>query len=89
LVSIKYKKGDLMHATPRSRLSVETEFYDAHKSEWLRDHRDKFVVIKGEHSLGFFGDFQAAYLAGVENLGIDSDFLVKRVVAQEPVFVVF
>lgn len=78
-----------MNAVPPTRLSVETQAYEAHKAEWLQNHCDQFVVIKGEILLGFFGDFQDAYRAGVEKFGIDTDFLVKRVVPQEPVFVVF
>jgi len=74
---------------PPTRLTVELELYQAHKSEWLRDHRDEFVVVKGNTVLGFFRDFHQAYTVGVEKYGTDRDFLVKRVVAQEPVFVVF
>jgi hypothetical protein len=78
-----------MSTAPPTRLTVELELYEAHKSEWLRSHRDQFVVVKGNIPLGFFVDFQGAYRAGVEEYGIDSDFLVKRVVPQEPVFFVF
>lgn len=76
-------------ATASVRLSVELDLYDTHKAEWLNNHRGEFVVIKGKSPLGFFAEFQAAYRAGVEKYGMDADFLVKRVVAQEPVFSVF
>ena len=76
-------------ATDSVRLSVELDLYDTHKAEWLNNHRGEFVVIKGKSPLGFFAEFQAAYRAGVEKYGVDTDFLVKRVVAQEPVFSVF
>jgi len=78
-----------MAAAPPTRLTAELELYEAHKSEWLRTHRDEFVVVKGNDTLGFFADFHQAYRAGVEKYGVDADFLVKRVVPQEPVFVVF
>lgn len=78
-----------MSTAPPTRLSAELEFYEAHKSEWLKSNRDEFVVVKGEELLGFFTDFHNAYCAGVEKYGIDKDFLVKRVVPQEPIFVVF
>ena len=78
-----------MATAPPTRLIVELELYESHKTEWLRQHRDQFVVIKGEKVLGFFPDFHQAYIAGVEKHGVGADFLVKRVVAQEPVFVVF
>jgi hypothetical protein len=78
-----------MSTAPPTRLSAELEFYESHKSEWLKSNRDQFVVVKNEDLLGFFEDFHSAYCAGVEKFGIDTDFLVKRVVPQEPVFVVF
>lgn len=71
------------------RLSVETEIYETHKAEWLNSYRGHFVVIKSQEVLGFFPEFREAYYAGVEKYGISTDFLVKRVVPQEPVFVVF
>ncbi len=78
-----------MATAPPARLSVETAFYENHKLEWLQKHRGEFVVIKSTAPLGFFPDFHKAYRAGVEKYGVDADFLVKRIVAQEPVFVVF
>lgn len=78
-----------MSTAPPARLSVETQLYEAQKSKWLRTHRDKFVVIKGQGLLGFFDNFHQAYAAGVAEYGMDTDFLVKRVVPQEPVFLVF
>ncbi|HEY4677597.1 MAG TPA: hypothetical protein VIJ01_10565 [Candidatus Angelobacter sp.] len=71
------------------RLSVEIQLYEAQKSEWLRTHRDQFVVIKDQSLLGFFDNFHQAYTAGVAEYGMNIDFLVKRVVPQEPVFLVF
>src|SRR5206468_9036377 len=59
---------------------------EAQKSEWLRTHRDQFVVIKDQSLLGFFDNFHQAYTAGVAEYGMNIDFLVKRVVPQEPVF---
>lgn len=78
-----------MSTAPPTRLSAETELYEAHKREWLQSHRGKFVVIKDTALLGFFTDFHDAYSAGVAKYGMETDFLVKRVVPQEPVFVVF
>jgi hypothetical protein len=45
--------------------------------------------VKGNTLLGFFSEFHEAYRVGVENYGMNTDFLVKRVVPQEPIFVVF
>lgn len=78
-----------MSTAPPTRLRVETELYETNKSKWLKNNRDQFVVIKGKDVLGFFAEFHEAYTAGVEKYGTETDFLVKRVVPQEPVFVVF
>ena len=78
-----------MSTVPPTRLTAELELYETNKSEWLREHRDEFVVVKGNEPLGFYANFHEAYSAGVAEYGIDADFLVKRVVPQEPVFVVF
>jgi hypothetical protein len=78
-----------MSTTPPTRLDAETQLYETHKHEWLQNHPGKFVVIRGNVPLGFFTEFHDAYRAGVERYGIDTDFLVKRIVAQEPVFLVF
>lgn len=78
-----------MATPPATRLAVEIEFYERHKSEWLKKCRDQFVVVKGEELLGFFIEFRDAYLAGVEKYGANTDFLVKPVVEQEQVISVF
>ncbi len=72
-----------------TRLRVETEFYETRKADWLKSHHGEFVVVKGNDLLGFFSEFHDAYHAGVEKYGATTDFLVKRVVPLEPVFVVF
>ncbi len=72
-----------------AQLARELEVYEALKPQWLPRHKGEFVVIRGAEPLGFFPDFQTAYRAGVEEYGINTDFLVKRVAVQEPVFVVF
>ena len=78
-----------MSAAPPIRLNVESALYEAHKAEWLKSHSEEFVVIKESQILGFFSNFHTAYSAGVEKFGMGVDFLVKRVVPQEPVFLVF
>lgn len=78
-----------MRQNSAGRLKVEMELYEAHKAEWLENHRNEFVVVKGKEILGFFASFYEAYSAGAAKYGTATDFLVKRVVAQEPIFEVF
>jgi hypothetical protein len=72
-----------------TRLGVEADVYEANKSKWLESHRDEFVVVKGKEVFGFYTTFHEAYSAGAARYGTDVDFLVKRVVPQEPLFEVF
>lgn len=78
-----------MAVAPPTRLSAEIGLYETLKDEWLKSHRDEFVVVKSNEVLGFFTNFHDAYYAGVEKYGINTDFLVKRITPQEPVFLVF
>lgn len=71
------------------RLSVELEFYAVHKQEWLRTHRGKHVVVQGTKLLGFFGSWEEAFRSGVQAFGVQRDFLVKQVLAQEPVYAIY
>jgi len=72
-----------------TRLGAELNLFDGHKAEWLEQHRGSYVVIKGENVLNFYSTFEDAYRAGAERWGTDTDFLVKQIVEQEPVFFVF
>lgn len=78
-----------MATSDETRLAKELEYYALHKDEWLRAHREQYVVVKDGTVLDFFPTFQAAYQAGAGTWGINTDFLVKQIVEQEPVFFVF
>lgn len=77
-----------MPDAPRDPLHLELRFYAAHKAEWLNDHCEEFVVVKGSTLLGFFASFRDAYYAGAQRFGY-VDFLVKQVLPQEQVFAIF
>jgi hypothetical protein len=78
-----------MAASEIPRLGKEQETFASHKAEWLDTQAGRYVVIKDTEVLGFFDSFQAAYTAGAIQFGIDNDFLVKRIVHNEPVFCLF
>ena len=73
----------------QSRLATELEVYAAHKNEWLQEHSGEYVVVKGSTVLGFYAAWEQALRAGVEAFGVREDFLVRQVLAREPVFFVF
>ena len=71
------------------RLATELECYAAHKEEFLENHSGEYVVVKGTCVLGFFQSWEVAFRTGVQAFGVREDFLVKRVLAREPVYFVF
>lgn len=73
----------------QSALMHELDYYARHKGEWLRQKSGKYVVIKQGNVLGFFASFEKAYRAGATSYGIDTSFLVKQIVENEPVFFLF
>ena len=76
-----------MARSGQKRLAEELDFYTQHKDEWLRAYRGQhYVVIKGNTVLDFFPTFEAAYYAGADAWGDNTDFLVKQIVEHEPVF---
>jgi hypothetical protein len=71
------------------RLVAELAFYDESRAEWLKTHSGQYVVAQGENLLGFYVSFEEAFRAGVAAFGIQRDFLVKQVLAHEPIYFVF
>jgi len=70
-------------------LAEELSLYDSKKPEWLESHDGQYVVIGHKTVAGFFPTFEKAFEAGLAKFGIGTDFLVKQVVEQEPVFVIY
>jgi hypothetical protein len=70
----------------QDRLATEIKFYAAHKEEFLRAHSGEYVVIHGTTILGFFRSWEHAFRAGVGAFGIETDFLVRQVLAREPIY---
>lgn len=73
----------------QARLAMELEYFGQHKTEWLAHRTGQYAVVKETGLLGFFPSFEAAYRAGAERYGTDTDFLVKQILEYEPVFLVF
>ncbi len=71
------------------RLATELDFYAAHKPAWLGENSGKYVVVQDRNLLGFYDSFEIAFKAGVVAFGVQRDFLVKQVLAVEPVYFIF
>lgn len=70
-------------------LSSELAFYEAHKAAWLESHAGQFVLVCRDREGGFFPSYEAAFEAGLETFGLGREFLIKQVVENEPVFVIY
>jgi|HubBroStandDraft_5_1064220.scaffolds.fasta_scaffold62624_2 hypothetical protein len=73
----------------KASLSEELSWYESNKRAWLESHSDKFVLIGGKTTVGFFDSYEKAFEAGLGAFGIGTDFLIKQVVEHEPVFVIY
>lgn len=70
-------------------LSAELKIFQQHKPDWIVSNPGQFVVIVGESVEGFFPDYEAAFNAGLDKVGITGKFLVKQVWAEEPVYLIY
>jgi len=66
-------------------LEKELERYTKMKPELLKNHKDKFVLIRGEEFIGAYDSAENAYTEGVKRFGREP-FLVKKVTEQEEVY---
>ena len=73
----------------KGSLAEELSWYESNKAEWVKSHQGAFVLIRDRNVAGFFPNYESAFEAGLKNFGIGTDFLIKQVVEQEPVFVIY
>ncbi|PYJ84120.1 MAG: hypothetical protein DME22_13955 [Verrucomicrobia bacterium] len=66
-------------------LEQELKYFEEIKAELLKNHKDKFALIKGDKFLGAFDTPDNAYREGVKQFGKEI-FLIKRISEQEEVY---
>lgn len=69
-------------------LETESQVFEQHRREWLQTHAGDFVVIAKSTIAGFYPDYETAFKAGLKKFGIQGNFLVKQVWAEEPVYLI-
>jgi hypothetical protein len=67
----------------------ELRVFEAKKESWLREHASHFVVIRGNTVAGFYPTYAQAYEAALRKFGFEQLFLIKQVMVEEQVFVVY
>ena len=75
--------------TAENTLQEELGVFELNKPEWLGSHRGEFVAITGASVVGFFPDFESAFKAGFQVVGLGKNFLVKQIWAEEPVYLIY
>jgi hypothetical protein len=70
-------------------LQEELAAFELNKPDWLCSHCGEFVVILRTNVIGFYPDFESAFKAGHNVIGLGKNFLVKQVLAVDPVYVIF
>lgn len=73
----------------KESLAEELSLYESKKAEWLKSHSGQFVLISNDTQAGFYPSYEKAFEVGLEKFGIKTEFLIKQVVEQEPVFVIY
>jgi len=70
-------------------LAKETEVFQNHCKEWLRDHAGEYVTIRDEEVAGFFDSYGDAFTAGLRHFGSGRSFLIRQIWQTEPVYFVY
>lgn len=70
-------------------LQRELRVFEQHKRDWLRSNPGEFVVIAGTKIAGFYPDYESAFNAGLQAVGLGNSFLVKQVWAEEPAYLIY
>ena len=65
-------------------LKEELEFFEAHRAEWLAQHKGRFALVKGQQLIGTFDTAENAYVDGVPRFG-NTPFLIKQILEREPI----
>jgi hypothetical protein len=73
----------------KAPLAEELSIYESNKSEWLKSHSGQFVLISDKTQAGFYSSYEEAFEVGLKKFGIKAEFLIKQVLDQEPVFVIY
>ena len=60
-------------------ISEEQAAFYAILDDLLRTHEGQYVLFMSGEPRGFYEDYDAAYRAGLEQFGVDADFLVAKV----------
>jgi hypothetical protein len=67
-------------------LQREYDFFCAHRKKFMKTHKYKFVVIKGEEVIGFYDCYEKALEAGLARFGATTPFFIEEVKKEEVIY---
>jgi len=65
-------------------LAEEQAAFDAALNDLLEEHRGEFVLFHEGAPVAFYPDYAAAFEAGLEQFGLDVEFLIGEVAPKSP-----
>ena len=77
------KTAKIRYMTDNDALEKELAFFNRNKAGYLKEYKNKYLLIKGEELIGYFDTNEAAYEAGIQKYG-NVPFLIKQVLEHEP-----
>jgi len=86
---VQPRKAQASKPGTSSGLENELRFFEKNRKKWLALHENEFAVISGQTLAGFFPDFASAWKAGFHEFGPRKPFLIKEVLAVDPVYITF
>lgn len=68
-------------------LTKELAYFEKNKNQFLKNYKNKFLLIKSDGLIGSFDTNEEAYKKGIEQFG-NTPFLIKQVLEKEPTLTV-
>lgn len=70
-------------------LAKELAVFEQKKDSWIAQHLGEFVVLHGSEEGGFYKTYAEALRAGLARFGVEADFLIRQVLEEQPVHLVY
>ena len=81
----KCKKENSLLIRGNLGLDVEIEYFDQNRREWFKHHAGKIALVHGTTIYGFYDNYENAFKAGLDEIGINVSFLLKEVLLEDRV----
>jgi len=69
----------MANTTEYPKLEREQKAFDSQLDDMMREHEGEFVLFRDEKPVAFFGTYDEAYQAGIDQFGLDGVYIVSKV----------